>query len=215
MPVGISLKNRPVLVVGGGEVALRKVETLIDYSCNITVISPDIVDKLEWFSKNGNIALLKRQYMSPEASAYGFVIAASDDLRLNKLVSDDCRKSGVPINDVDNPDLCDIIFPAVLRRDLLTIAVSTDGQAPFLSGHLKMVLDGIFKSHWSKIAKQAAKFRDKVRRGWGDNRAGKTACYERFLMADWKTILASQNETQIESLLDSLIDPPAPDDNRK
>ncbi len=207
MPVGISLENRPVLIIGGGQVALRKIEILIDYHADITVISPAFVDKIEWFADKEKVKLIRRSYISPEAAAYGFVIAASQDPEINRAVSDDCRKAGVPVNAVDNPDQCDIIFPATLRRDNLSIAISTDGQAPFLAGHLKMVLDGMFKPHWSKIAALAAHFRTMTRERWGDDLANKTACYERFLMADWKSALESGDDRRIENMLVEMLEP--------
>jgi len=207
MPVGISLASRPVLIVGGGQVALRKVEILIDYCEDITLISPTFVDKIEWFAAKEKVKLIRRGYISPEAAAYGFVIAASQDSEVNKAVSHDCRKSGVPVNAVDDPDRCDIIFPAIIRRDNLSVAISTDGQAPFLAGHLKMVLDGIFKPHWSKIAALAARFRIMTRDRWGNDQANKTACYERFLSADWKSALESGEDRKIEAMLNEMLEP--------
>ena len=75
LPVSVSVKNRSCLVVGGGVVALRKVETLLDYDTEITVISPEVHEKLEYHAKRGRIKLEKREYRSPEASAYGLVIS--------------------------------------------------------------------------------------------------------------------------------------------
>lgn len=198
MPVGISLKDRPCLVIGGGEVALRKVETLLDYDCRITVVAPQPVDKIEYFAKTGRLTLEKREYRSPEASKYGLVISASSDHDVNKTAAADCKKAGVPVNVVDNPSLCGFIFPAVVKRDNLTVAVLTDGKSPFLAGHLRSILEDIFPKRWEKIAKTAAAFRIKVRERWPKDQQKQAACYGRFVNADWKEILKKKNAADID-----------------
>jgi siroheme synthase-like protein len=135
------------------------------------------------------------------------VISASDDNNVNQAVHNDCRESGIPVNVVDNPGLCDFIFPAVIRRDCLSVAVSTDGKAPFLSGHLRLILENIFaENRWLKIAKLAADFRKKVHRRWVDNPEKRSGCFSRFLEADWQTILKEKNEEEIELLTREMIE---------
>jgi siroheme synthase-like protein len=206
MPISLSMKNRQCLVVGGGTVALRKVETLMDYDTAITVITPQADPKLEYHSGRGRIKLEKREYRSPEAAAYGLVISASDNREINKQVCDDCRGSGVPVNVVDDPGLCDFIFPAVVRRDCLTTAIATDGRAPFISGHLSLVLGNIFTEHWNRLMKLAVEFRNKVRERWASEPEKKQACYNRFLEADWKSILKQAGEEEITQELDRMLE---------
>jgi len=149
LPIGISLEKRNILLVGGGEVALRKVETLLEYNTDITVIAPEVHDKIRYYSEKGILKLEMRTYESPEASDFGIVISASDSSEVNETVYKDCSKAGIPVNVVDNPDLCDFIFPAVLKRNCISVSVSTDGQAPFLSGHLRLILENVFpETHW-------------------------------------------------------------------
>jgi siroheme synthase-like protein len=206
MPINISLENRRCLVVGGGDVALRKVETLLEYESDITVIAPEPNDKIGYFAKKGELKLEKREYRSPEASEYGIVISASDNKDVNIQVSNDCRNAGVPINVVDNPPLCDFIFPAVVKRDILSVAVSTDGQAPFLAGQLRLILDDIFPQRWKKIAGYAAKYRKKVMARWRGQPEKKGQCYNRFVQVDWQTILKEKSDAEIEALLDGLVE---------
>ncbi|MCD6162483.1 MAG: bifunctional precorrin-2 dehydrogenase/sirohydrochlorin ferrochelatase [candidate division Zixibacteria bacterium] len=206
LPITISLKNRPCLVVGGGAVALRKINTLLDYECDITVIAPEPVEKIGYYASKKSLKLEKRKYDSPEASAYGLVISASDDKELNKQVSEDCKNAGVPVNVVDSPKLCDFIFPAVVRRDCITVAVATDGKAPFLAGHLRLILDDIFTQRWNKIAKLAALFRKKVHRQWKGQPGKKVESLNRFLNADWKSILKNKDDQQIEEELNRLLE---------
>ena len=205
LPINISLADRKCLVVGGGNVALRKVETLLDYQCSITVVAPSLQDKIEYHAERGAVTVIKREYTIGEAARYGLVISASDSEDVNKQVYDDCRAAGVPVNVVDNPPLCDFIFPAVVRRDCLTVAVGTDGKAPFLAGHLRHILENLFPEHWDKLMKLAAKYRERVQEYHHGNPEQKMAAYERFVEADWKAIIKEKNDDAIEGELQRLL----------
>ena len=86
MPISVSLKDRSCLIVGGGPVALRKIENLLEYDTAITVIAPEVHDKLEYRAERGRITLEKREYRPSEAGSYGLVICATDDAELNRRV---------------------------------------------------------------------------------------------------------------------------------
>jgi siroheme synthase-like protein len=209
MPISISVKDRACLVVGGGSVALRKVETLMEYDTAITVVAPEVNEKLEYHAGRGRITLEQREYNSPEAAAYGLVVSASDDKALNKKVYEDAHGAGTLVNVVDDPPHCDFVFPAVLRRDCLTTAISTDGKAPFISGHLRLVLENIFPGHWERLMKLAAKYRIMVRARWSDDPEKKNTCYTEFLEADWKSMLKEKNQEELEAELERLLEIPA------
>jgi siroheme synthase-like protein len=208
MPISVSLKDRPCLVVGGGLVALRKVESLLEYDTSITVVAPEAHEKLDYHARHGRIRLERRAYRSPEAADYGLVISATDDAGLNAQVHQDARGGGALVNVVDDPPHCDFIFPAVLRRDCLTAAISTDGRAPFVSGHLKLVLDNIFPAHWGRLMRLAAAFRNRVRDRWEGEPEKKNLCYAEFLEADWKTLLKESSEEEIEAELTRMLEKP-------
>jgi siroheme synthase-like protein len=209
MPISLGLKDRKCLVVGGGNVALRKVETLMDYNTEITVVAPQVHDKLEYHAGAGRITLEKREYRPPEAAAYNVVVSASDDRDLNQRVYEDARGSGALVNVVDDPVHCDFIFPAVLRRDCLTAAISTDGKAPFVSGHLRLILESIFPDHWDRLMKLAVLFRKKVRQRWPNDPEKRDFCYSEFLEVDWKRMLKDEKDEEIERELDRILEKPA------
>ncbi len=206
MPVGISTGDRRWLVVGGGAVALRKIETLFEYESTITVVAPEVQKKLDYHADHGKITLEKREYRSPEARDYDFVICATDDRELNAKVYEDTRGSGALVNVVDDPAHCDIVFPAVLRRDCLTAAISTDGRAPFVAGHLRIVLGEIFPAHWERMMKHATSFRKMVRERWEADPEKGNACYVEFLEADWKKILKDSNDAEIQEELERMLE---------
>lgn len=206
MPICISLKKRRCLVVGGGDVALRKIESLLDYDTDITVVAPNPVDKIQFFADKNRLKLEKREYKIDEASEYGLVISASNNKDVNIQVSEDCRKSGVPVNVVDNPPLCDFIFPAVVKRDTLSVAISTDGEAPFLARQLRLILEDVFPERWKKIASHASQFRKKATARWPGQPEKKAQCYLRFVQADWQNILKENSDTEIEEVLNSMLE---------
>ena len=206
LPIGLSLKKKTCLIVGGGNVALRKIETMLDYDSQMTVIAPKPTDKIEYYFERKLLKLEKREYIVGEASKYGLVIAASDSADVNKTVAEDCNKTGIPINVVDSPSLCDFIFPATILRDCLTISVLSDGKAPFLSGQLRMILEDIFPPHWNKIANYATGFRKKVHKRWKGNPEEKANCFERFVSADWKKLLKDLSDEELDSELDKMLE---------
>ena len=208
MPVSISLKDRRCMVVGGGVFALGEVENLLEYDAAITVVAPKMHEKLEFHAKQGRVTLEKREYRSPEVADYGLVVSASEDAAVNKQVHQDARDAGVLVNVVDDLPHCDFIFPAVLRRDCLTAAISTDGKAPFVSGHLQVVLENIFPAHWERLMRLAASFQSRVEARWADDPARKNACYSEFLEADWKRMLEEMDDEQIEAELTRMLEMP-------
>ena len=207
MPVSITLTDRPVLVIGGGEVALRKIEAIMEYGARVTVVAPEVQDKIKYFGDSNKVTLHQRNYQSPEAGKYHMVICASDDMEVNRQASDDARAAGRLVNAVDAPALCDVIFPAVIRRDCLTVAISTDGKVPFMAGHIRKILEDIFPSHWNKLMKQATKFRKMVQERWPDNKHQKTVCFAQFLEADWQSLLKEKDKSVVETELEKMLQP--------
>jgi uroporphyrin-III C-methyltransferase/precorrin-2 dehydrogenase/sirohydrochlorin ferrochelatase len=206
MPITVSLSNRKVLVVGGGDVALRKIEMLLDYDSDITVIAPEVVDKISYFADKSSLKLEKRAYRTPEASQYGLVISAADDKAVNKMVHDDCVASGVLVNVVDSPKLCTFIVPATVKRDKLTIAVSTDGTAPFLAGFLRSLLEDAFPAYHGKVTKYAHAFRRDVHTRHKGNPETIARCFDRFLATDWKKVMKELNDEEIRERLNELLE---------
>ncbi len=204
MPVSLTMKGRKCLVVGGGTIARRKVETLLSYNTKVTVIAPEIDPELTKLAGD-NLKLDKREYKSPEAATFDLVIAASDDDKLNRQVCEDARGAGVLVNVVDAPSFCDFIFPAVIRRDCLTASVSTDGKAPFMAAHLRAILENMFPKHWNRMMAMAAIYRLKVQKSFADDQGRKASAYTKFVESDWSKMLEEMNNAEIEAELDEWI----------
>jgi len=207
MPVSVSLAGRKCLVVGGGTIALRKIETLLEYDTEVTVVALEAEPQIGYLAEKGVITLQKREYKSPEAAAFGLVICATDDNAVNEQVAEDARGAGVLVNVVDKPKLCDFIFPSLVRRDCLTIAVCTDGKAPFMSANLRAILENVFPKHWERIMSLAADYRKMVMERWPGDSVRKTECYQRFVSADWTAMLGEMNNADIRDELGKMLEP--------
>ncbi|RJP73761.1 MAG: bifunctional precorrin-2 dehydrogenase/sirohydrochlorin ferrochelatase [Candidatus Zixiibacteriota bacterium] len=141
LPLFLNLAGKPCLVVGGGPVAWRKAQDLLAAEADVTVVSPQAVPPLQECAAEGRCHWLQRSYQPPEAGDYHLVIATTDDPEVNRRVSRDGAARAVPVNVVDQPHLCSAIFPAVVRRGIVTAAVATGGQAPYFTRYLREQLE--------------------------------------------------------------------------
>lgn len=136
-PVNLVVDGRPCLVVGGGHIALRKVEGLLACHAAVTVIAPEVDPAL----KTLPITIHQRPYAQGDAAGFRLAIAATDDPAVNKAVHDDAEAAGVWVNSADDPDRCTFTLPSVVRRGPLTVAVSTGGHSPALATWLRERLE--------------------------------------------------------------------------
>ncbi|MDQ3107738.1 MAG: bifunctional precorrin-2 dehydrogenase/sirohydrochlorin ferrochelatase [Actinomycetota bacterium] len=135
-PVNLVLTGRRCLVVGGGRVALRKVEGLLACGADVTVIAPEVDPDL---AANPDVRVLGRAYVEGDAARGGYrlVITATDDTATNQQVHDDADAAGVWVNSADDPERCTFTLPALVRNGPLMLTVATGGHSPALSSHLK------------------------------------------------------------------------------
>ena len=132
-PVMLHVAGRRCLVVGGGRVALRKVEGLACAGADVTVIAPEIDPRIEALG----VVAERRPYRSGDAAGFRLIITATDDPAVNAQVFDDAEAAGVWVNSADDIDHCSFTLPAIHRDGAVTVAVSTDGQSPAFAGWLR------------------------------------------------------------------------------
>ena len=140
-PAFLDLTDRGCLVVGGGEVALRKVKGLLAAGAKVQVVSPEACTEL---GQLDGVEIRTGQYTPSILQGVVLAVAATDSPETNARVFADCRARGVLCNVVDRPECCDFIVPAVLRRGPLTVAVSTGGASPALAGRIRRRLEDQF-----------------------------------------------------------------------
>jgi uroporphyrin-III C-methyltransferase / precorrin-2 dehydrogenase / sirohydrochlorin ferrochelatase len=162
-PVMLNVHNRRCLVVGGGGVALRKVEGLLSDGALVTVIAPDPIKPLNDLAEQGSIELIVRKYLKKEAGGFVLVFAATDDSEVNQRVFEDAQQAGIWVNVADDPKLCSFHLPARLKRGALQLAVASAGEAPFVVRRLRKLLENRFGPEWSEWVEAAGGFRELVR----------------------------------------------------
>lgn len=133
-PMFVELKNKPCLVVGGGAVALRKVKTLKDFGAGITVTAPRIRPEIR---EMDGIFCREREFRQDDLKGQELVVAATADKGLNRQISIACKRAGIPVNAVDQPEDCSFIFPAYLKEGEVVSAFSSGGQSPVIAQFLK------------------------------------------------------------------------------
>ncbi|MBA6100394.1 uroporphyrinogen-III C-methyltransferase [Pseudomonas juntendi] len=163
LPLFHKLQGGRVLVVGGGEIALRKARLLADAGSVLRVVAPDVDGQLAALARESGGEVLVRGYQAADLVGCRLVIAATDDPGLNAQVSADAQAVSLPVNVVDAPALCTVIFPAIVDRSPLVIAVSSGGDAPVLARLIRAKLEAWIPAAYGELAGLAARFRHKVK----------------------------------------------------
>ncbi len=161
-PINIKVKERKVLIVGGGEVAFRKVKNLLSFGARILVVSPGVLPEIESMAVDGLITLFQEKYSSTYQKGCCLVIGATDDREVNERIAQDAQNAGIPVNIVDIPSLCTFLVPAVLRRGSLTISVSTEGKSPAMSGKIKKGLESSYGEEFGLLLDYLGGLRKKI-----------------------------------------------------
>lgn len=147
-PILVDLEGKKVIVVGGGAIAERKVETLLTCGALVHVISLEVTPTLNRYAEEGKIKLLGHEFRENDLDGAFMMIAATDDPLMNRHVGEKAREKGLLTNVVDQPSDCDFIVPSILRRGDLLIAVSTSGKSPALAKKVRKELEKRFGSEY-------------------------------------------------------------------
>lgn len=150
-PAYLDVKDRPCLVVGGGQVGTRKVGTLLKCGANVTVISPQVTEELVQLAEKGHIIIEQRAYQSTDIKHVFLVIGATDNQALNKQIHHDAEMAQRLCNIADQPKLCNFVLPSIINRGDLSIAVSTAGKSPAFAKHLRRQLQNQFGPEYGEF----------------------------------------------------------------
>jgi precorrin-2 dehydrogenase/sirohydrochlorin ferrochelatase len=182
-PVYLNLKNKQVIVIGGGEVAERKIESLLETGAVIRVISPQVTSGIHVLAEQKRIELHVRAYSSSDCDGATLILSATNDPEVSEQAFRDAATAGAWINTADEPQLCDFIMPAVVRRGAVTIAISTGGTSPGLAARLRRKIAGIVGPEYGQLTELLSQARPEIRKRVRDARARK-ALHERILDSD-------------------------------
>ena len=163
-PVFLDLKERHCVIIGGGEVAQRKVRSLVECRAMVTMISPKVTPHLREMVRAGDLKWQSREYMDGDLKGAYLAIAATNDRAVNEAIADEAAKERVILNVVDNPDLCAFIAPSVVRSGDVTVAFSTGGASPALARKMRESLERSELLEYAYLAKTLSQARKELTR---------------------------------------------------
>ncbi len=163
-PVSLNIEGRKCVVVGGGEVALRKVRVLLEHGADIEVISPDLCPELARLAESGEINMRNHAYKTGDLVCAFLTISATDDTEINRQVAAEARNKAILVNVVDDAENSDFIVPSYLRRGGLTIAVSTSGQSPALARNIRSRLEQKITDQYGTLTRLVGEVRAEIKR---------------------------------------------------
>jgi precorrin-2 dehydrogenase/sirohydrochlorin ferrochelatase len=176
-PIIIDLTGKKCLIVGGGQVALRKAVSLREAGAAVTIVSPDICAELENLD---GVQLYWRAYEPGDVTGCALVFAATDDKSLNAAVSNEAARHNIPVNVVDDPELCSFIVPATCRRGNLMVSVTTSGKSPALSKHIRKELERIYGPEYEAFVNVLGEVREQVKSHYS-SQAEREAAFSRLI----------------------------------
>ncbi len=163
LPIFVSIRGRPCLVVGGGEVGARKVEVLLDAGARVTVVSPSLSPNLQYLLKRDRIDYLAEGFRPDHVHGFALVMAATDDRHVNLEVARVAKSLHVPVNLATDPGEGSFHMPAIIDRTPVLVAVSTGGSSPVLARLIRGRLESLVPATYGKLARLAAEFRSVVK----------------------------------------------------
>ena len=163
LPIFINIRQRPCLVIGGGDIALRKINLLIKAQAKVDCLSPLFCEGIINLSKNGNVNLIDKSFEPDDMKDYAIIIASTDDSSVNSLISQLAKQAKIPVNVVDSPELSSFIMPSIVDRSPVIIAVSSAGKAPVLARLIRAKLETVIPSAYGVLAEIAGEYRQKVK----------------------------------------------------
>lgn len=147
-PVNLNLVGRPVLVVGGGRIAFRKVQQLLAAGGDVTVLAPHIIDEFTDLP----VTLVHREYATGDVAKFRLIITATGNTPVDQAIFDECEELGIWVNSADDPVRCSFTLPAAFRRGPVMITVSTGGASPALASFLRSELEQLVGPEFADIA---------------------------------------------------------------
>lgn len=163
-PLFANLKHRPVLVIGGGEIAERKVRLMLAAGAQVSVVAPYAVDALTELARQQRITLIGERYESRHLDGAWLIIAATDDRPVNQRIAHDAQQARILVNVVDDPELSSFQVPAIVDRSPLIIAISSTGSAPMLARRVREQLETMMDHSLGALARLAHDYRGAIRR---------------------------------------------------
>jgi uroporphyrin-III C-methyltransferase / precorrin-2 dehydrogenase / sirohydrochlorin ferrochelatase len=205
LPIFFNIKNRPCVVIGGGDVAMRKVSMLLKASAAITLYSPEICHELQDLVAAEKIKFVQSNFAPTNfdkslLQGACMVIAATDDEAVNEAVSLAAKAQNIPVNVVDAPHLCTFTMGSIIDRSPVVIAISSEGNAPVLARYIRAKIETMLPATYGRIADIAGEFREQVKAKFGTTQA-RRIFWEGVLQGSFvERVLSGQEQAAREQL---------------
>lgn len=205
LPIFMNIQGQPCLVVGGGQVASRKVFMLQRAGGAVTVVAPELCEALQAHADRGELTHLAEDFRPAHIDKQRVVIAATDDEAVNQQVSETAKQHGIPVNVVDSPALCSFIVPSLIDRDPVQIAISTGGASPVLARLLRARLETFIPSAYGRLARLVESYRGQVKQKFGNSNAIRKF-WEKILEGPVADLLMAGKDKSAKETLQQAID---------
>ncbi len=204
LPIFMNIRGRRTLVVGGGEVAARKVGLLLEAGAAVTVVSPALGSTLQSQADSGAVTWRQAAFAPADLDGVTLVVAATDDEQVNRQVSELAQARNLPVNVVDNPELCSFLMPSIIDRSPVQIAVSTGGASPVLARLLRARLESAIPAAYGRLAQLVESFRDKVKARFKDTNARRNF-WEQVLQGEIAEMVFAGKDEQARDALEAAV----------
>lgn len=195
-PFFMEIKEKKCLVVGGGMVALRKIEKLLPFGVGITVVSPAFCAEIEGMA---GLRRIQRRFEKTDVEGMLFVIGATDDEVVNTEISSLCRERNIPVNIVDDPAKCTFFFPALVKRGEFVAGFSTGGGSPLAAQYIRQKVEDAVPEGFDSVVEIMAELRGKIKNEIPDIKKRERIFKEIFALALEKE--GNITETEIEKII--------------
>ncbi|KAF3981067.1 MAG: uroporphyrinogen-III C-methyltransferase [Methylococcales symbiont of Hymedesmia sp. n. MRB-2018] len=212
-PLFIKLKKRNCLVVGAGGIAARKIELLSRAGAIVTVIAKQVSPAVKAMEHTHQLIIKEKSFAQTDVTGFQLIVSATNDSTTNSLVSASATKLNIPVNVVDNPDLCSFIFPAIIDRSPIIAAVSSGGSSPVLARLLRAKIESIIPPAFGQLAKLAEKFRQAVKQHIIEP-SQRRIFWEQVLQGRIAELVFSGKISEAEKQLELLLSQTEPVDNK-
>ena len=204
-PVFLDIAGKPVVVIGGGNIAHQKVAGLLKAGAEVTVVSPELNEEMAALSTEGRFRHLERDYEAGDLKGYTLAFVATDDRSVNSTVAGEGKERQVWVNAVDDPPYCDFIMPGIAQRGDLIIAISTSGRSPAMARKMREEIEEFLTEDYAAMLELAAEVRAELRE---QNTLIDADIWNKALDAALKKLLAEGKQAEAkERLLRSLSEP--------
>ncbi len=163
LPIFFDVKQQLCVIIGGGEVAMRKVSLLLRAEAQVRVVAPELRQSVQCLADAGKLEWVERGYLSSDLDEAVLVVAATNDLSINREIAAAARALRIPVNVVDNPHDGNFIVPSIIDRSPVVAAVSTGGASPVLARLIRSRLESLIPAGYGRLAELASRFRDRVK----------------------------------------------------